>query len=115
RRIASVAIPAGPPMLFQLTNVTKRYGSILALDNLTVEAPLGAIGLLGPNGAGKTTLIRTLLGLIRVNQGTGKVLDLDIDRDGLVIRQKIGFVPEEECLIPGTVVIEFIEYVREKG
>src|SRR5436190_264957 len=102
-------------MLFQLTNVTKRYGSILALDNLTVEAPLGAIGLLGPNGAGKTTLIRTLLGLIRVNQGTGKVLDLDIDRDALVIRQKIGFVPEDECLFPGTVGIEFVAYAGELG
>jgi ABC-2 type transport system ATP-binding protein len=102
-------------MLFELTNVTKRYGTILALDNLTVEAPLGAIGLLGPNGAGKTTLIRTLLGLINVNQGTGKVLDLDIQKDALKIRQKIGFVPEDECLFPGTVGIEFVAYAGELG
>jgi ABC-2 type transport system ATP-binding protein len=102
-------------MLFQLANVTKRYGSILALDNLTVDAPLGAIGLLGPNGAGKTTLIRTLLGLIKVNRGAGKVLGLDIARDELTIRQKIGFVPEDECLFPGTVGIEFVAYAGELG
>jgi len=102
-------------MLFQLANVTKKYGPITALDNLSVQAPLGAIGLLGPNGAGKTTLIRTLLGLIRINHGAGAVLGLDIARDELAIRQKVGFVPEDECLFPGTVGIEFVAYAGELG
>jgi ABC-2 type transport system ATP-binding protein len=102
-------------MLFQLQNVTKSYGPIKALDDLTVAAPTGAIGLLGPNGAGKTTLIRTLLGLISINHGSGTVLDLDIKRDPLHIRQKIGFVPEDECLFPSTVGIEFVTYAGELG
>jgi ABC-2 type transport system ATP-binding protein len=102
-------------MLFQLQNVTKSYGPIKALDDLTVAAPTGAIGLLGPNGAGKTTLIRTLLGLISINNGSGTVLDLDIKRDPLTIRQKIGFVPEDECLFPSTVGIEFVTYAGELG
>jgi ABC-2 type transport system ATP-binding protein len=102
-------------MLFALQNVTKKYGNIVALDDLSVQAPAGAIGLLGPNGAGKTTLIRTLLGLIKVQRGAGSVLDLDIRRDPLQIRQKVGFVPEDECLFPSTKGIEFVAYAGELG
>src|ERR1700737_1894474 len=61
-------------MLFQLENVTKTYGPIRALDNLSVSVPTGAIGLLGPNGSGKTTMIRTLLGLIPVDKGVGEIV-----------------------------------------
>lgn len=101
--------------LFELNQVTKTYGNIRALHHLTVAAPMGAIGLLGPNGAGKTTLIRTLLGLISINTGTGSVLGLDIKRSPLIIRQRVGFVPEDECLFPGTVGIEFVAYAGELG
>jgi len=101
--------------LFELHQVTKTYGNIHALNELTVAAPNGAIGLLGPNGAGKTTLIRTLLGLITVNQGNGQVLGHDIKRSPLLIRQQVGFVPEDECLFPSTVGIEFVSYAGELG
>ncbi|HMO35871.1 MAG TPA: ABC transporter ATP-binding protein [Gemmatales bacterium] len=101
--------------LFELQNVCKNYGRIKALDHLSVAAPLGAIGLLGPNGAGKTTLIRTLLGLITIDSGTGTILGHDIKREALTIRQKVGFVPEDECLFPGTVGIEFVAYAGELG
>ena len=72
-------------MLFQFESVTKTYGSIVALDNLSVSAPTGAIGLLGPNGSGKTTLIRSLLGLTRVDRGSGQVLGMDFRRRQLDI------------------------------
>ena len=62
-------------MLFQLETVTKTYGAVTALNNLSVTVPTGAIGLLGPNGSGKTTLIRTLLGLIRIDAGSGQILN----------------------------------------
>lgn len=101
--------------LFELQQVTKNYGTIRALSNLTVGAPHGAIGLLGPNGAGKTTLIRTLLGLISIDNGSGQVLGLDIKKYPLRIRQIVGFVPEDECLFPGTVGIEFVAYAGELG
>ena len=65
-------------MLFRLSNVTKTYGNITALRQLTVEVAPGAVGLLGPNGAGKTTLIRTMLGLIGVDSGSGEILGMDI-------------------------------------
>ncbi len=97
-------------MLFELHNVTKTYGKVTALRNLSVAIPPGAIGLLGPNGAGKTTMIRTLLGLITIDSGIGHVLDMDIRSQRLDIRQAVGFVPEDECLFPAIVGIEFVAY-----
>jgi ABC-2 type transport system ATP-binding protein len=99
--------------LFQLEDVTKTYGSVTALNNLTVNVPTGAIGLLGPNGSGKTTMIRTLLGLIPVDRGSGQVLGLDIQREQLEIRRKIGFAPEDECLFPQVDGVGFVTYAGE--
>jgi ABC-2 type transport system ATP-binding protein len=100
-------------MLFSLHDITKTYGRITALRQLSVTVPIGAVGLLGPNGAGKTTLIRTLLGLITIDSGGGQVLDMDIDAHRLDIRQAVGFVPEDECLFPGVPGVEFVSYAGE--
>ncbi len=100
-------------MLFELQNVTKRYGPVVALRDLTVSVPSGAVGLLGPNGAGKTTMIRTLLGLIAIDAGGGTVLGMDIRRQRLDIRQEVGFMPEDECLFPGVPGVEFVAYAGE--
>ena len=100
-------------MLFRLSQVTKTYGPITALRQLSVEAGAGAVGLLGPNGAGKTTLIRTLLGLIRIDSGTGEVLGLDIHARRLDIRQRVGFMPEDECLFPAVPGVGFVSYAGE--
>src|SRR3954470_11441631 len=99
--------------LFHFTGVTKTYGSLRALDNLSLSVPAGAIGLLGPNGSGKTTMIRTLLGLIRIDQGAGEVLGMDFRRRQLDIRREVGFAPEDECLFPHTVGVEFVAYAGE--
>ena len=82
-------------MLFQLDGITKTYGSVTALNDLSVSVPAGAIGLLGPNGSGKTTMIRTLLGLIPVDKGGGEVLGMDFRRRQLDVqrqprRQRVG-------------------------
>src|ERR1700722_7891918 len=100
-------------MLFQFEGVTKTYGSVVALDNLSVTAPAGAIGLLGPNGSGKTTMIRSLLGLTRVDRGSGQVLGMDFRRRQLDIRRAVGFVPEDECLFPVVLGVEFVTYAGE--
>jgi ABC-2 type transport system ATP-binding protein len=103
----------GRPMLFQLDNVTKTYGRVTALDNLTVQVPNGAVGLLGPNGSGKTTMIRTLLGLITIDRGTGRVLDMDIRSQQLDLRRYVGFAPEDECLFPRVDGVGFVAYAGE--
>jgi ABC-2 type transport system ATP-binding protein len=100
-------------MLFQLDEVTKTYGPIRALDNLSVSVPAGAIGLLGPNGSGKTTMIRTLLGLIPVDKGGGEILGMDFRRRQLDIRREVGFAPEDECLFPRVVGVEFVAYAGQ--
>ncbi len=100
-------------MLFRLHDVTKTYGKVTALRELSVEIPEGAVGLLGPNGAGKTTLIRTLLGLITVDAGGGEVLGMDVRTRRLDIRQAVGFMPEDECLFPAVEGIEFVAYAGE--
>lgn len=100
-------------MLFELHGVTKTYGRVTALDDLTIAAPRGAVGLLGPNGSGKTTLIRTLLGLVNPDRGRGNLLGRDIRRERYEIRRMIGFVPEDECLFPQVVGVEFVAYAGE--
>jgi ABC-2 type transport system ATP-binding protein len=100
-------------MLFALNNVTKTYGKITALRELSVAVPPGAIGLLGPNGAGKTTMIRALLGLISIDSGSGEVLGLNLRTRRLGIRQLVGFVPEDECLFPGLAGVDFVAYAGQ--
>jgi ABC-2 type transport system ATP-binding protein len=102
-----------PDALFQFAGVTKTYGSIRALDNLSLRVPTGAIGLLGPNGSGKTTMIRTLLGLIPIDSGSGEVLGLDFRQRQLDIRRQVGFATEDECLFPHVAGVEFVAYAGE--
>jgi ABC-2 type transport system ATP-binding protein len=96
--------------LIQFEEVTKTYGAVTALRNLSVTIPQGAVGLLGPNGSGKTTMIRTLLGLITIDAGRGQVLGMDFRRQQLDIRRVVGFAPEDECLFPHVVGVEFVAY-----
>jgi ABC-2 type transport system ATP-binding protein len=100
-------------MLIELAGVTKTYGKVQALRGLSIALPEGAIGLLGPNGAGKTTMIRTLLGLIAIDAGAGRVLGMDIRAERLAIRQAVGLVPEDECLFPGMNGIGSVAYAGE--
>lgn len=82
-----------------LQNVSKRYGSIVALDNVSFEVPAGSVcALLGANGAGKSTALKILLGLISQDSGTAKVGGLDSRLDALDIRRTVGYVPERPAL-----------------
>jgi ABC-2 type transport system ATP-binding protein len=75
--------------------LTKRYGSITAVENLDLEIFKGEIfGLLGPNGAGKTTTILMLLGLTEPTSGCAQVLGFDPTRNPLEIKRYVGYLPE---------------------
>src|SRR5256712_7821211 len=85
--------------LVQTVGLTKVFGDVRAVDDLSVSIPEGAIGLVGPNGAGKTTFLRLLLSLLRPTAGTASVLGRDIG-EGLAVRERIGYMPEHHCPIP---------------
>ena len=79
----------------EVRDLTKRYGEILAVDNITLDVKGGEIfGFLGPNGAGKTTTIRMLIGLCRPTAGTARIFGLDITSEIVEIKKRIGVVPE---------------------
>lgn len=89
-------------------NISKMYGNLKAVDNLSFEVKDGEIfGLLGENGAGKTTTFRIIMGLIDANSGT--VL-LDDQKIGYNLSDKIGFVTEERSLLTKLTVKEQIEF-----
>ena len=78
--------------------LTKRYGPVTALDDLSVDVEPGVVGLVGANGAGKSTLIKILLGLLPPTSGTVEVLGLDAVTQGELVRERVGYMPEHDCL-----------------
>ena len=94
-------------------NLRKMYGPHLALDDVNLDIPPGAVGILGPNGAGKSTLFKCLLGLITTTSGEGTVLGYDIRTEGDKIRSRIGYMPEYDALDPGLSAIDQVRYAGE--
>ena len=94
-------------------NLGKMYGPHLALDDVNLEIPSGAVGVLGPNGAGKSTLFKCLLGLITTTSGDGTVLGYDIRTEGDKIRSRIGYMPEYDALDPDLSAIDQVRYAGE--
>ncbi len=87
------------PPVIRLENLSKHFGSEVALNQVSLEVPPGVVfALLGENGAGKTTAIRIMLGLLRPNAGRAEVLGLASEKQGLTIRQRVGYVPERPTL-----------------
>lgn len=97
----------------EIRNLTVKYGDFTALRDFSVDVPEGCVGLLGPNGAGKTTLLKTLLGFVSPAGGGGTLFGHDIRREGRVIRQKIGLMPEQDCHIPGMTAVMFVAFAGE--
>jgi ABC-2 type transport system ATP-binding protein len=104
--------PDSAPALVAVERLTKRYKSIVALDDVSLAITDGITGLLGENGAGKSTLIKILLGLVRPTSGTALVLgESAFANTG--VRGRIGYMPEHACL-PGAVsAAEFLTHMAE--
>jgi ABC-2 type transport system ATP-binding protein len=92
-------------------SLTRTFGPVTALSQLSVEMPHGVVGLVGANGAGKSTLIKILLGLLPPTSGTATILGMDCLTDGLKIREIVGYMPESECLPPDVSATEFIVHM----
>ena len=81
-------------------NLSKSFGDVQALRGVDLNVPRHSIfGFLGPNGAGKTTLMKTLLGLIRPTSGSGTIFGHDIVTEGVAIRERIGYLPQQPRFI----------------
>ena len=91
--------------------LSKDYGSVLALDSLTLEIGGGTTGLVGANGAGKSTLLKILLGLIPPTGGRAEVLGHDIATEGGAIRAAVGYLPEHDCLPPDVSASDFVVHL----
>ena len=100
-----------PGELLHVEEVTKRFGSIEALSNLSVDLGHGTVGLVGPNGSGKTTLLRLLMGLLVPDAGTLSVMGHDAQRDPLRVRELVGYMPEHDCLMPDLSGVGFVSYM----
>ena len=97
--------------MIQTEGLTKRFGSVTAVDSLTVDVAAGVTGLVGANGAGKSTLLKILLGLLPATEGGATVLDLDVATDGPAIRERVGYMPEHDCLPPDASATEFVVHM----
>ena len=96
----------------EVSNVTRKFGDKLALDDVTFRVPAGSVvGLVGENGAGKTTLIKHILGLLKAQTGSVRVFGLDPVADPVGVLSRIGYLSEEPDM-PGWMRIhELIRYI----
>jgi ABC-2 type transport system ATP-binding protein len=95
--------------LISLSRITKDYGHLRAIDDVTLDVFPGVTGLLGPNGAGKTTLIKVILGLVHIRHGSGNVMGFELGRQARAIRASIGYMPEDDCYLPGLSGVEMVQ------
>src|SRR5918994_5207799 len=98
-------------------NVTKRYGPVTAVDDVTFRAEAGEIlGFLGPNGAGKTTTMRVITGYMPATEGKVAVAGYDVFEQPIEAKRRTGYLPEVPPLYPDMSVREYLMFVaRIKG
>ena len=105
--LADAAVPASPTGMITVEQVSKFFGSVVAVSEVTFGIDAGVTALLGPNGAGKSTLFRILCGLTPPSRGSVSVLGADprTDRD---VRGRIGLVPQQDALFDHLTAAEFV-------
>jgi ABC-2 type transport system ATP-binding protein len=97
-----------------ISQLTKRYGAVTALDRIDLEVPNGVTyGFLGPNGAGKTTAIRVLMGFIRPSAGRARIHGCDCWREGVRARANLGFLVPADALYPEMTGAALLDYLGE--
>jgi ABC-2 type transport system ATP-binding protein len=102
------------PFAVELKGVTKRYGEILAVDKVDLTINKGEIfGLLGPNGSGKSTTLKMLLGLVQPDSGSVNVLGIDVQKEAVLVKQLLGYVPESPRLYEFLTGIEYLDFIGD--
>ena len=98
--------------MIDLKQLTRRFGNLTAVDNVTLSVPEGQIcGYLGPNGAGKTTTVKMLTGMIQPTSGTASIAGFDIIEQSLEVKKRIGVVPESGALYSSLSPYEYLQFV----
>lgn len=97
--------------IIEMKNITKTFGSVVAMKNVDLSIKKGTVhGFIGPNGAGKTTTIRVLLGILKADEGTSKIFDMDSWFDAVDIHKNIAYVPGDVSLWPNLTGGEVVDF-----
>src|SRR2546422_4230724 len=98
--------------MIRLENLTKHYGSFVAVDDISLEVPQGLLyGCLGPNGAGKTTMLRMIAGILRPTDGRVLLGGDDVHRNAIAAKLKLGFIPDRPFVYDKLTGAEFLRFV----
>ena len=98
--------------MIRLENLTKLYGSFVAVDDITLHVPRGVLyGFLGPNGAGKTTTLRMIAGILRPSQGRVLLGGDDVHQRPLAAKLRLGFIPDRPFVYDKLTGAEFLRFV----
>lgn len=101
-------------VMIQASDLTKRFGSVRALDKVSFEVEKGeVVGFLGPNGAGKSTTMRILTCFLAPTSGTAKVRGIDVFDDPLEVRRNLGYLPQRAPLYTDMVVRDYLKFVAD--
>src|ERR1017187_10435980 len=100
--------------MIEISQLTKRYGTITAIKNLNFSVKKGEIvGFLGPNGAGKTTTMKIITGFMAPTAGFVKVAGFDVYESPLEVKRRIGYLPETPPLYGDMFVEDYLKYVSK--
>ena len=100
--------------MIEVEHVSKSYGDLKALDNVSFQIASGEIvGLLGPNGAGKSTIIKILTGYLQPDEGKVNVAGLDVITQAQSVQERIGYLPETAPLYPELTVQGYLKMIAE--
>ena len=100
--------------MIEIEELSKDFGSILAVDRLSLHVPRGQLFcFLGPNGAGKTTTIKILTGLLKPTGGVARIAGIDIQQDPVAAKSKIGYVPDMPFLYERLTAEEFFRFTGD--
>jgi ABC-2 type transport system ATP-binding protein len=99
--------------IVDIHHVSRSFGSVQALRDVSLSLEPGTIGLVGNNGAGKSTLLKVLLGLLEPDAGEGTILGCDIRRGSRELRGRVGYMPEAAAIVPMLKGVEFVAFAGD--